>query len=82
MTRAEIIEKLQEIMKSTTQIPVDWDAVDEATSIASIGIDSLAMLDLIYDLQQGFEIDFEPEELVHVVTVGDLATFLHERLES
>jgi len=82
MTRAEIIEKLRELMQNSSQVPVDWGTVDEATAIATIGIDSLAILDLIYDLQQAFAIDLEPEELVHVVTVGDLATSLHERLES
>jgi acyl carrier protein len=37
------------------------------------------MLDLMYDLQQEFGIDFEPQDLVKVATVGDLAAFIEGR---
>ncbi|MBN1672920.1 MAG: acyl carrier protein [Kiritimatiellae bacterium] len=80
MTRDEINEKLRELMKRTSQELVDWNAVTEETAVESLGIDSLAMLDLVYDLQQAFGIEFEPEALIQVKTVGDLTTFLAQRI--
>lgn len=79
MTRDHIIAKLRDIMKASSQATIEWDKVTEASTVDSLGIDSLAMLDLMYDLQQEFHIEFEPEELVAVKTVGDLATFLEQR---
>lgn len=66
-------------MARTATSAIDWRQVTEQDAIASLGIDSLAMLDFIYDLQQEFGIEFEPTELVAVKTVGQLATFLQER---
>lgn len=79
MTRDHIIAKLRDIMKASSQATIEWGKVTEASTVDSLGIDSLAMLDLMYDLQQEFHIEFEPEELVAVKTVGDLATFLEQR---
>lgn len=76
MTREETIEKLREIMKASATEDVDWDAVSEDTTIESLGFDSLSILDLIYDIQQQFGIEFPAEQLVNVKTVGQLADFL------
>lgn len=79
MTRTEIMSKLQAIMQASSREKVDWNAVTEAAPIASLGFDSIAVLDLIYDLQQAFQIEFEAEELVGVKTVGDLLNWLEAR---
>jgi acyl carrier protein len=34
------------------------------------------MLDLIYDIQQGFGLEFDAEQMAGVRTVGDLVRFL------
>ena len=80
MNKAEIIEKLKETMKESSQEAVDWNTVDEASTVESMGFDSLSILDLIYDIQQAFEIEFEAEEMVAVGTVGELATFLEAKM--
>ena len=82
MTRDEILGKLRAVMGRTSQAKVDWSTVGEQNSIASLGIDSLAMLDLMYDLQQEFGIQFEPQDLVKVSTVGDLAAFIEGRMSA
>jgi acyl carrier protein len=79
MTNAEIIERLRQTMKKSSVKNADWDAISEQTTIASLGFDSLSILDLIYDIQQDFKVDFAPEELAAVGTVGKLATFLKEK---
>ena len=82
MTKEEIIEKLKEAMKGSAEVQADWDSVSDETTIGSLGFDSLSILDLIYDIQQLFEVDFEAEEMVGVSTVGALADFLQSKLSS
>jgi len=81
MTREEIAERLRNTMEAATEVEVDWDAVTLDTTIASLGFDSLSILDLIYDVQSEFGLDFEAEELVTVQTVGELVEYLHGKME-
>ena len=82
MTRAEILDQLRNTMKDSSPIPADWDTLTEDTTIGELGFDSLSILDLIYDVQQAFGIDFEAEELVNINTVGELAEYLEETLKA
>ena len=82
MTRIEIIEKLKEAMRGSIEAQIDWDSVSDETTIGALGFDSLSILDLIYDIQQIFEIDFEAEDMVGVNTVGALIEFLQDKLQS
>ncbi len=84
MTRKEILLKLRHAMKQSAQdkVDLDWDAVTEESTIESLGFDSLAMLDLIYDIQQEFGVQFEAEEMIGVKTVGQLTTFLQGKIAS
>ena len=79
MAHEEIIQRLKDMMKRSSQIPIDWNSVTSETAIQSLGFDSLSILDLIYDIQQEFGLEFEAEEVISVKTVGQLAAFLHER---
>lgn len=80
MTREEIFKTLRDTMQDSTQETIDPAAVTEQSEITSLGFDSLSLLDLIYDVQQAFELDFEAEQLTSVKTVGDLVSFLEEQL--
>ncbi|MBL9077944.1 MAG: acyl carrier protein [Planctomycetes bacterium] len=80
MARKDIVQRLRGIIERTGRDLVDRTAVTEQDTIASLGIDSLAMLDFLYDVQQEFRIEFEPQELVAVKTLGELATFVEQRL--
>ncbi len=82
MTRPEIIKQLLQTVKDSSPEPIEWDSLTEETTIGSLGFDSLSILDLIYDVQQAFGIDFEAEELVNINTVGELADFLEETLKA
>jgi acyl carrier protein len=76
MTNEEILQRLRQVMKRTSQQKTDWDAVNESSAIAGLGFDSLAVLDLIYDVQQEFAVEFDAEEMTRVKTIGDLIAFL------
>jgi acyl carrier protein len=80
MTRAEILERLHSVMEESSVDEVDWADVDESTSIESFGFDSLSVLDLIFDLEQEYGVQIQPEEMPAIKQVGDLVTFLVERI--
>ena len=80
MTYDEVLEKLRGLMKAASHEEVDWGGLDDSATIESLGFDSLTILDLIYDIQQAFDLDFDAEELIDIRTVGELGTFLQERL--
>ncbi len=82
MIRDEILAKLKETMEESAPEPMDWDKITEETTIGELGFDSLSILDLIFDVQQAFGIEFEAQELVNVNTVGELADFLEEELQA
>ena len=54
MSDQEIIEKLRDILRDNAMEERDWDQVDGDTTFESIGIDSLSILDLLYDVDQVF----------------------------
>ncbi len=80
MTRKEIMDKLCEVMRRSSRATVDWAQVSEASEIPAIGFDSLTMLDLVYDIQQAFGVEFDAEDLTGVKKVADLVDFLEKRL--
>jgi acyl carrier protein len=77
MTQEQILEKLRETMgKSSPSTAIDWKTLTPESAIRDLGFDSLAILDLVYDIQQDFGLDFQPEDLAQVRTVNDLIGFL------
>ena len=80
MTDNDILLKLRHVMKQSSPEKVDWNSVTPASPIESLGFDSLTILDLVYDIQQEFGIEFEAEGLAAVRTVGDLVNFLKSKM--
>jgi acyl carrier protein len=80
MEKEAIIAQLRHIMKQSSREKVDWDSVTAESTIESIGFDSLSILDLVYDIQQSFHVEFEAESLAGVKTVGQLADFLKSKM--
>ena len=79
MTDQEILEKLRGLMKTSSQADIKWDEVNMDSSIETLGFDSLSILDLTYDIQQEFDIEFEAEEMIKVSTVNDMVVFLKSK---
>jgi len=80
MTDKEILIKLRHVMKQTSPEKVDWNSVNMDATIESLGFDSLTILDLVYDIQQEFGIEFEAEGLAGVKTIGELINFLKSKM--
>ena len=81
MTREEIAATLIEVMKNSTEEPVDWNGLTETSKIDALGFDSLSVLDLIFYIKEQFEFEVEVDELSGVSTFGDMLDFLEHRLQ-
>ena len=79
MPHDETLARLRNVMKPSSKSKTDWNAVGPDTAIQSLGFDSLSILDLIYDIQQEFGMEFEAEGLVRVKTVRELVDFLEKK---
>ena len=80
MSNAQTVQRLRSLMERSSEGDVDWDSVIGGTTIESLGFDSLAILDLIYDIQQEFDAEFDAEELVNVNTIDELASFIEQKI--
>ena len=72
-----------EILKGLLRSPqpgvkprIDVAAITGATRIDEIGLDSLAVLDFIYDVEGRFQIQVEIADLVAMERVSDLAAYV------
>ena len=81
MTRDEILAGLGRVLaEAATAEDIEWSSVTEVHTIESFGLDSLALLDLIFDLEQEFGVQIEAEQMPEMKSLGDLVTFLQERM--
>ena len=56
--------------------------VDKATAetpLASLGIDSLTMMEVVLDVQDALDLTIEDSDLRHMRTIGDVIGFLQQR---
>ncbi len=74
-----IIDRLRDILRESSEEDRDWSQVGADTTIESLGFDSLSILDLLYDVDQEFDIHLEAAEVIDMTTVGQIAALLKER---
>lgn len=79
MTRDEIFQQLGSVIEESSVEDVDWSTVTEENTLESFGFDSLAVLDLIFDLEAEFSVQIKAEEVLEMKTVGELVTFLESK---
>ena len=79
MTRDEIFKQLGGVIEESAVEDVDWSTVNEDNTLESFGFDSLAVLDLIFDLESEFDVQIKAEEILEMKTIGDLVTFLEAK---
>jgi len=80
MNRDEITRRMFGVIEEAAVEGFDAGNVNEQTPLESFGVDSLVMIDLIFDLEQEFGVKMRAEELTSLATVGDLITFLEARV--
>ena len=74
MVFEKIKEMIEEMSGENTKIS------PEMRLMADIGFDSLDIVDLIFDLENEFEIEIEDEELEKIRTVADLVNIIEKKI--
>ncbi len=59
----------------------DVEVTQDTDLVATLGLDSSKVLDLLLDLEDDFDVLVPMEALVDVQTVGELATVILSRIE-
>ena len=66
------IDDIREVMSEN--LDIEADTIAEESTLESLGVDSLDMVELICDLEERFEVEIgEPEG---IETVGQLASYI------
>lgn len=78
MLRKTTLERIHSVLcRSLSDHPnIIGVELTDATPLDSLGLDSLTVLDLIYDLQQEFQSYGDVRDLAGLRTVGELADYL------
>ncbi len=75
-TASQIIQALAEYLKrDTATITVDHHLRDD------LGLDSMAVIELLYKIEETFNIQIPDEDLVALQSVGSVAAYVQGRLE-
>ena len=74
-----IIGKLKGIMEDTATEERDLSNFGRDTTIESLGLDSLTILDLLYDIEQETGIELEAKEVVSITNIGEITDLLIEK---
>lgn len=82
MTRSEILQRLTSAIADSDASLIASDEITEASSLESFGVDSLVLIDLIFDIEQEFGVKLAAEELTAMRTMGDLVSHLAARVGS
>jgi acyl carrier protein len=70
MEPATITVKVKEIVASITGVPLE-SIKDSATFVDDLGLDSLAILEIVVDVEKAFKIRANDEELQKVRSIDD-----------
>ena len=74
-----VFEKIKKIISE--QLEVDQSIISEGSSITGdLGADSLDLVDLAMSIEDAFDIELSDEALAKIRTVGDLASYIEDRL--
>jgi acyl carrier protein len=76
MKRQDILKRLVAVISVSVSAPIDASQVTEATSLESFSVDSLALIDLIFDVEQEFGVKLSVAHLTGMRTMGDLVSHI------
>lgn len=75
-----MFEKLKELLAE--EMSIDPAAITpEASFVNDLGFNSLELADLVVLCEDTFDIEFDENDLPHLLKVGDVVTYIENRLE-
>jgi acyl carrier protein len=72
------LERLQTLLAQHCAVPAD--TLSEDASLESLGVDSLGVIELVFDVEEAFGVQFEPDAASSLRTVGDVAAHIDQLL--
>ncbi len=75
----KIIGQLLDICQETSAEERDWDSFGRETTMEDLGLDSLTILDLLYDIEQEIGVQLEAQDVMSVRTVGEITDLIVAR---
>ncbi|MBR1896469.1 MAG: acyl carrier protein [Pyramidobacter sp.] len=79
MTKAEILEKLQQIIQDRLDVEKD-QIVPAASFVEDLGADSLDIVELIMGIEEEFDIEIPDEDAEKLTTVGEAINYAAAKL--
>ena len=79
MTKAEILEKLQQIIQDRLDVEKD-QIVPGASFVEDHGADSLDIVELIMGIEEEFDIEIPDEDAEKLTTVGEAINYAAAKL--
>ena len=82
MTRDDTLDILKGLLgrpQSDVELKMEAASITGETRIDEIGLDSLAILDFVYDVEDRFQIQIEIADLVALDRVNDLVAYVAAR---
>ena len=77
MTRPELVQVFQKMASEIAE--KDFSSVNEDATIASLGIDSLGMLELVGEMERQLGVQIPDEQLVGIQSVKQLLDLVEKR---
>lgn len=77
MTRPELVQVFQKMASEIAE--KDFSSVNEDATIASLGIDSLGMLELVGEMERQLGVQIPDEQLVGIQSVKQLLDLVERR---
>jgi acyl carrier protein len=71
-----ILGQLRGILEESSTVEPDWSSFGPQSTIESLGLDSLTILDLLYDIEEVIGIHLEAKEVLKVTSVGEIVEML------
>ena len=75
----KIIGQLRGILEESSTVEPDWSAFGPSATIESLGLDSLTILDLLYDIEEEIGVRLEAKEVLNIKTLGEIVNLLIEK---
>ena len=71
------LEKLRTIIAD--QLGIDESTVSEDTTLEDLGADSLALVELVMNVEEEFDMQIEDEDMEKFKTVGDVLDYIESK---
>ena len=80
MTQDDIRETALRVLLSQLKLDVDPATIGDDRTTDSLGLSSLKLMNMMYDLEEAFAIELDPEDMLELSTVGELVAALRRKL--